>query len=284
MNTAFRKTLLLVSGVASLLYLVNLTVSRGNYLPYRLLLELGFVWIGTMLGYRLGLGKKTRTVMAALALPLLVIWSGKMLFLTPGTVLFRICISQLLSPVAFTLFGAAHSGIMSKDGDKESALKSALALSLFFPMIVITAYIGSGWTAISFLEWEDMPWDTFTTIRDCSWIISMFLRSAFYVFLVRMFRLDPLQRIAGSKWLKWTVGSLIVLAGVVYFMRGTWYLNSSYLTHRYFSTVLLIPAVWYVLYTLYMLGNRAYLRVRTIREYVKKMDEGKQRNCVKNTQ
>lgn len=266
MNATFRKTLLWVSATSSFLCLVCISISRGNYLPYRLFLELGFVWIGMLLGYKLNFGKKTRTITAALSLLLLMTWACRMAISDLSTVFSRIIMHQFICPLAFTLFGAAHSGIMSKEGNKETALKSALVLALLFPLIVVTAYVGNGWTVRSFLEWEDMPWDIFRIVRDCSCEISMYLRFVFYIFLIRMFRSEPLQKIADKKWFKWLAGVLIAFTGVCFFMRCRWFLFSAYFTYRHSVVVLPLPAVWYMVYLLYRYGGRACVRIKQITE------------------
>lgn len=246
-------------------------VYRGDFLPKRVLVELGFVWIGMVLGCKLNAGKKARTIAGALSLPLLVLWSLWTVIIQYSSVLFRLYTAWFISPLAFFAFGFAHSGIMSEGEGKNLALKSALFLSLLFPLIIVSAYIGNGWTARQFLELDRIPWESFAVIRESSWVISMFLRLVFYVFLVRMFRSEQLQAVSSSKWFKWIAGFLIAFSGFAILMGEL--RSFHFWSVGKFIDVLIIPAVWYVIYYLYRVGRKGYGRFKQIKDYVKKMDE-----------
>lgn len=261
----------LVAATVSVLYLASFFMTRGDYLPSRMFVEIGFVWVGMVIGCKLNLGKTARTVTAALSLPLLLLGSLGMLFAGMNSLLSDICSFRTIGPLAFILFGIAHSGVLEEETGSKTALRSSLVLSLLFPLIVIFTYIAWGWTVRSFLEWEDMPIKTFFAVRESSGIVSMFLRLVFYVFLVRLFRTEPLQKLSVCRWFRWLAILLIVITGLSYFMRG-WRFIHSFMGRRYFLSAISVPAVWYIVYYIYKWGKKPYGRLRQIREYVKRMD------------
>lgn len=278
-----KNLLRLVALTSSVLFIADLLVHRGDILPDRLFIELGFVWIGMLLGYKLKLNGTLKTSCAVIATILMVFWAIR-LYLDPASLGFLYHFSRFwgLGPIAFILFGISHYRIITEKNNCDNAFAYAFVLAVLFPLITASAYIGTGWTARFFLDWEEMPFERFLFIRRASWLASMFLRVMFYVFLIRLFKTTSLQKAAESKWLMWVTGILVAFTGLVFAVRSMRFSHFSMVTvyNHWYMTV--IPAVWYVLYYLYVTGKKAINRGIQIRSYIKKMEQEKGNSCSNN--
>lgn len=280
-----KNLLLLVGLTSSLFFIACMVVNRGDVLPNRLFIELGFVWLGMLLGYKMNPSKTIRTTCAVIATLLLMLWALR-LYVSPAVLgfwLYRLGRFWGLGPLAFMLFGFSHSQMISKESGKDDALVSALVLSVLTPLIIATAYVGAGWTAREFLELDDVPIERFIAIRESSWLFSTFLRVILYVLLIRVFMSNPLQKASESKWLKWIAGFLIIFTGVEFVIRAMrlYHFRISYITSSSFYYIMLVPAVWYIAYYMYGVGRKWGAGAAQIRSYVKKMDQENAANASK---
>ena len=272
-----KNLLLLVGLTSSLFFIACMVVNRGDVLPNRLFIELGFVWLGMLLGYKMNPSKTIRTTCAVIATLLLMLWALR-LYVSPNVLGFWLCrLGRFwgLDPLVFMLFGFSHSQMISKESGKDDALVFALVLSVLTPLIIATAYVGAGWTAREFLELDDVPIERFIAIRESSWLFSTFLRVILYVLLIRVFMSSPLQKASESKWLKWIAGFLIIFTGLVFITKAMrlHHYHSSFITSYSLCYIILVPAVWYFAYYMYGAGRKWFARAAQIRTYIKKMDQ-----------
>lgn len=227
-----------------------------------------------LLGYKLNLNGTLRTLCAVIATIFLVFWAIR-LYLDPAILGFLYPFSRFsgLGLITFTLFGISHYRIISEKNKSDNAFAYAFVLAVLFPLITASAYVGTGWTARYFLDWEEMPFERFIFIRRISWLISMFLRLMFYVFTIRLFKTTSLQKVAESKWMIWISGILVAFTSLAFAVRSMQFIRFPFVTFYNLWDVLAFPAVWYVLYYLYNTGKKAIIWGIQIREYVKKMDQ-----------